>query len=938
MNSATLKIAIEVDDKGSVKIRQVGDEAVSAGKKASAAGNRTAKAANEVADAYKKAYGIIGTQTREVYGQMRLQYRADRDAFVQLTGDKKTAQAVYVKQMADLERANKKVRSQSSLAASAIRSVGVALSVGVVAHYTGEMIKLADAYTRSEGRLRLVTESQAEFGAVQQELYAISQRSRTEYLANVDVYSRLGQSTKELHLSQSELLTMEEALVKAFIVSGATGEETKATLIQLSQAFSSGVLRGEEFNSVSEQGGRVLQMLADYLGKTRGELRAMAEDGQLTADVLVDAILAGASGVNEEFDKMPMTVGQAMTTLENTWGSIISGANNSTGATNKIADSIIDLRDTIEDNREGIISLFSSIIDMAEFGARGIVGLANSVRGLSAVTAGVLDFGDYMTMNSKEMAQWLKDEASGVVYLKNQLKSAQEEVNQLNMGSAWTGSGENNSALATAQRRLETAKKALAEFESKQKQTIGTTKSATTAAREHAQQQGLAAKALSDLKKNYLPVEEAQRKYKSAVDQVNAALKAGQITQAQANSATAEAKKQLDKATGATAAHKKALGEQAKAAKEAQRLQKEQAREIKQTLDRLLPLRKAQEDYTESLGNLEVALAAGTISQSDYQLALTHLNREMEEAKRQANSYEQSMKDAERATQESALTINGTKIEIAIAQGQMSENEALPFQIDNLQKRLELQQQVLAEMKKGTPEEITAWNSQAEAISQATLQLAEYQQKLRLQDPYQGMIQGFKDVADQSYETGQSIREAIVRAFDSTSDALADFVVDFEADFSGLVNSILKDLARIAIQQSITSPIASALGSFFSMNAQGGVYATPGLHAYRNTVVDRPTIFPFARGIGIMGEDGAEAIMPLTRNKQGTLMGDASGFGTAPTVNVITNNYSSAQVSTETRQSADGMSIDVIVEMVEQKMQARVDRGYAAVAPRRPYL
>ena len=156
-------------------------------------------------------------------------------------------------------------------------------------------------------------------------------------------------------------------------------------------------------------------------------------------------------------------------------------------------------------------------------------------------------------------------------------------------------------------------------------------------------------------------------------------------------------------------------------------------------------------------------------------------------------------------------------------------------------------------------------------------------------------------------------------------------------DFRSLADSIIADMARIAIQQSITGPLAQAFGGWlgglggggasagpdiFMGNALGGVYNSPGLSAYSGQIVSKPTLFPFAKGTGLMGEAGPEAILPLKRGPGGYL-GVRSEGGGGVTVNVI--NQAGAQVETKERTDESGMPvIDVLLTQLDRRMAAGI--------------
>lgn len=182
-----------------------------------------------------------------------------------------------------------------------------------------QIIAEADAYTNLNSKLRLVTESQEQLVSVRQRLFDASQSTRSDFVATAELYARLTRSTEQLWLAESQRLSIVRTINQAMIVSGATAQESTAAIIQLSQGLASGALRGEEFNSVAEQAPILLDLVAESLGVTRGELRAMAADGKITADVLAGALLQGATDVEAKFRQMAPTVSGAAQQVKNAW-------------------------------------------------------------------------------------------------------------------------------------------------------------------------------------------------------------------------------------------------------------------------------------------------------------------------------------------------------------------------------------------------------------------------------------------------------------------------------------------------------------------------------------------------------------------------------------------------------------------------------------------
>lgn len=218
-------------------------------------------------------------------------------------------------------------------------------------------IETADKWNLLEGRLRLVTSSTAELVMAQQSLFAISQESRVSYEQTADLYARIARSTESLGKSQSQTMEVTEAINKSLVISGASAESANAALVQLGQGFASGVLRGEELNSVMEQSPRLAQAIADGMGVTIGQLRAMGADGKLTAEKVYEAIRSQKDAIESEFGKMPQTVGQSMQVLQNQIGKTISEFDKMHGVTSSISESIMALTKSIGNADEAIEAL-----------------------------------------------------------------------------------------------------------------------------------------------------------------------------------------------------------------------------------------------------------------------------------------------------------------------------------------------------------------------------------------------------------------------------------------------------------------------------------------------------------------------------------------------------------------------------------------------------
>ncbi|HCE7950518.1 TPA: tape measure protein [Pseudomonas aeruginosa] len=218
-----------------------------------------------------------------------------------------------------------------------------------------EIIQTTDAWTNLQNRLRLVTSTQAQLAAVTDDVYRIAQLTSSALDSTATVYQRFAQNADRLNISQQQVASLTDTVAKSIAISGASAQSAEAALVQFGQALASGVLRGEEFNSVSEQAPALLKAIADGLNVNIGELRKMANEGQLTADVLVDALSNAAAGVNDQFATRIKTVSMAVQELENAFTRLVGEFTNGRGAGEALAGAIsgvANVMDGLSDNAE----------------------------------------------------------------------------------------------------------------------------------------------------------------------------------------------------------------------------------------------------------------------------------------------------------------------------------------------------------------------------------------------------------------------------------------------------------------------------------------------------------------------------------------------------------------------------------------------------------
>lgn len=195
------------------------------------------------------------------------------------------------------------------------------------------LARLADAVQSTNARLMLAVGTVREFAQAQQFAYRVAAQTGAGYEAVATLYTRLATTAKGFGLSQERIATVTEATALAFKVSGASAAESAGAVRQFAQALGSGVLRGDEFNSMMEQAPRLMQALADGLGVPIGRLRQLAEQGLLTTDVVVQAIESQRGAIQREAEAMPRTLGQSLSHVRDEFGRTIDAFNQASGAT-----------------------------------------------------------------------------------------------------------------------------------------------------------------------------------------------------------------------------------------------------------------------------------------------------------------------------------------------------------------------------------------------------------------------------------------------------------------------------------------------------------------------------------------------------------------------------------------------------------------------------
>lgn len=269
--------------------------------------------------------------------------------------------------------------SMQSLANGA-KMVGQALvaafAVDRIIAFTQAIQKSADEMMNLDGRLRTITSTDEERFAIEDRLYDLSQQNRQGMKEMGNLYFKIANGTKKYGFNTDDFMRATDIVSKSLTIGGASTAEAQSTILQLGQALGSGFLMGDELNSLNENAQPLMQKIAEYFGKDIGELKEMGSQHELKSEDIMRAILSAGEKMDEEFSKMPTTIGQSFQQIENLWNRFTQRLERGTGVFSFIAKAI-----------------------------------SNNVMYISSIVNDLLDFMDYAVLNGidKEWEEQLKD-------------------------------------------------------------------------------------------------------------------------------------------------------------------------------------------------------------------------------------------------------------------------------------------------------------------------------------------------------------------------------------------------------------------------------------------------------------------------------------------------------------------------------------------------
>ncbi len=347
-------------------------------------------------------------------------------------------------------------------------SAGRAAAAATAAFATGKLVQIADEWNSVNARLKQASSSADDFAVSQRQLMEISQRTGTAFSDNANLFSRAAASMREYGYSSDEVLKITEAVSTGLKLSGASTQEASSVITQFSQALAQGVLRGEEFNAVNEAGDRVIRALAAGMGVARKDLKSMADQGQLTIDKVVPALMSQLDSLQGEFASMPQTVSGSLQKVTNSFMAWVGGVNQATGATDALSGGLGGVARTLDSFTSSAVSgALSDVADnMATIttvaGALVGVGLAKYLSGV--VTSATSATGALISAAKSEVALAVaQDKAaqSAVAASRAEVYRAQQAVQRSRSADVQAAQQEKIAAaeakVTAAQARLTTA-------------------------------------------------------------------------------------------------------------------------------------------------------------------------------------------------------------------------------------------------------------------------------------------------------------------------------------------------------------------------------------------------------------------------------------------------------------------------------------------------
>ena len=774
----------------------------------------------------------------------------------------------------------KKAEKSASQLSGAFTTLKTAIGAIAGSMIVREFVQVSDSMSLMSTRLKMTTGSMAEFAAQQKAMHSIARETHADIKDTTDLYVKLAPALKDLGRNTDEINKVTSSFTKALQLGGASAEESAAAIKQFGQAMGSGALKGDEFNSMAEASPTLMRYFADGLGVPIGKLKELAGQGKLTAEAVSGALLKMYDQISKDAAQMPVTVGKAFTDLKTEMSLLVAEFNEAAGATGGMSQGLEKIADWIKDNRSDIVEFGLDVYRSFQLMGTAVIWLGLAVdKVFSAIPTAIALAIDTATTT-----------------LSNGLNSmiAEAEKTYNSIASLWGGEtrfGRIDISTNLSSKLLEHYKETEKNIDLVQ-ETI----------------KGL----LKDIAKDTMS---------SAAPKINEKFEG--IRQSVKNTGT-----QATKTKEQISALNRALLEIAQSGMS----------EIEKKRDNVA--RKAQE-WT--------ALGVSPDKIAEYRKnELAKIDAE--ETKNKLAEQEKTKQKQIKATNE-YLQLKDREFNLAKRQTELiSDETARRIRLVEIE-HSHTAEQYTAMLKKG---EITKdYYARAMALEEQLYQ---------------------KQMFDAS-SWGQVMQNGL-SGLESAMGNFLDYSSDKFMKFGDLAQDVLGQIYKALVKEFIISQMIAAIrqgimgmfgggdttsaslpsggmpevlnssayykagsglfaGTRFQLAAQGGVFASPELHSYANSIVSKPTFFKFAKGgipdIGVMGEKNGgspEAIMPLTRTSNGDLGVKAQIATSLNNVKIEIINQSKEDIkvaNTSVRQDLGEQVISIVIDGINRNKQGLRD-------------
>lgn len=764
---------------------------------------------------------------------------SDPNVKLLLSADDKTAAAFAAlnDRLGKVEASTKRVANSFSTFGKTAAGVFAGIQIGGIVR---DVVSLADAYKNANARLNVVSDSTEEFKSAQSALFDISQKTRTGLQQTTDLYAQLARGTKDMKLPQEQMLRLTEGINKAVTLSGSSVQGANAALVQLSQGFAAGALRGQEFMSVQEQAPVILETVRKGLNLTQAQLKELAVEGGLTNRKFIDGFFKGLSGLENQFDKLPVTIEQSMTQIKNSLMKAIGTFDEATGASAGIAsaftsvsESIAQLGITYKNNKAAFDAVFMGIGTVAA-----LAGLSAIVTRFGAITAALTGMAAVITANPVLLAILGIGAAigAGVSYFSDKSKEMPQTVKE-------------------AQKRIETLQQQAKELGAAGREVaVKQINAMIVKIQEYIDMVGKAGAIMNEPAAFVLPgmTKDEPIRDKSAEKKREALF--------------ANLKKQLDallysdrdlvaleaERLGVNVQQALALFDQAQAQRDVVSGSKEAAKEAEDRLKAVMAAGKQEQQNNERQQNV---IAAFRNQMEAYKDVLAVRNSGL-------------LLSQEEIDYQERLNVLNKSYANAKLQMEKTGGVYLDINLEKLNEEYELMKKLIEQIKQ-------------KAVAQKS-------------DLFGGFTSGMQSYFSEISDFSKFTEDATVKAFRGMEDALVTFVQTGKLSFRDLAQSIIADLIRIQIRQAMVgifssffSPGISLGGSSIPNAAVSGSNFRTNFDAIGMKAIGGPVQ---AGKPYIVGERGAEMFVP---NQSGSIipnnqMGGGGGVTIVQNINVTT--------------------------------------------------